>query len=164
MGLSRVASTRQALRRARSVPSSRSRKSCSEFLATGGNAFLSSELRRAISRAPTKGFFQLITDSATPVNGSFGITADAAGHDLRWLLRAVDLTSGETRPLWVCSPDVGISAATLMDTTGQRVFADMSPVGGSMLNIPCTVTSALADGTLGLIDGAQLVGDALGVD
>lgn len=132
-----------------------------KFLSAGGEAFLSTELRRALTASVDTAFFAAITDGSTPVNGSAGITADAAAIDLRWLFRHAELTV-ESRPLLVCSPDVAIAASTLMDT--GFTFPDMSPTGGSMCNVPCMVSDALAEGTLGLIDAAGLAGDALGLE
>ncbi|CAN7517547.1 hypothetical protein [Mesorhizobium caraganae] len=132
------------------------------FLSKGGEAFLSTELRRAITASVDAGFFSLITDANTPVNGSAGLTSEAAAIDLRWLFRHAGLTN-ESKPLLVMAPDVAISASTLLDS-GTFTFPDMSPVGGSMCGVPAMACDALASGTLGLVDAAGLAGDALGID
>jgi HK97 family phage major capsid protein len=132
-----------------------------KWISAGGEAFLSMELRRAISAAVDEAFFSLITDANTPINGSYGTSEDAAAADLRWMLRAVGLTA-ESRPLWAMAPDVAVAALSLA-AAGAVAFQNMSPTGGVLLGIPAMVTDALAAGDLALIDGAGLAGDAEGV-
>lgn len=132
------------------------------FLSTGGEQFLSTELRRAIVASVDTGFFSLITDGSTPTRASSGGNAIAAVVDCRYLFEQVALTA-ESRPLFVMSPDVARNAATLIDNT-NLIFPDMGPQGGQMFNIPAMPVDGLSAGTLGLIDAAGLAGDALGVE
>ncbi|RWN28892.1 phage major capsid protein [Mesorhizobium sp.] len=133
-----------------------------KFLSAGGEAFLSMELRRAITASVDAGFFSLITDGSTPTQAASGSTESAALADVYALFEAVELTA-ESKPLIVMSPDVGRRAATLSGA-GGRAFPNMGPTGGDMCGVPAMVTDALAAGTLGLVDAAGLAGDALGIN
>jgi len=127
--------------------------------ATSADEGLNNELRRAIGHEVDLQFFAEITDEDTPSIASSGDDADDARLDLLALLTAVGLTN-ESAPLFVMSPDVARRAATLAAAMGTLMFPQMSPTGGTMLNVPAMVTDALDPGTLALLDGARLIGDA----
>lgn len=132
-----------------------------KWLTTGGEAFLSTELRRAITKSVDAGFLDLIEDGSTPTQASSGSTESAALADVYNLFEAVQLTS-ESKPLLIASPDVARRAATLIGG-GGRAFPNMGPTGGEMCGVACMAVDALAAGTLGLIDGAGIAGDSEGI-
>lgn len=132
------------------------------WLSTAGEAFLSNELRKAISAGVDVGFFAAITDGSTPTQASSGSTESAALADCYALFEAVQITA-ESKPLFVMSPDVGRRAATLIGG-GGRAFPLMGPTGGEMCGVPAMAVDGLSAGTLGLIDGAGIAGDAEGVE
>src|SRR5262249_36785673 len=123
----------------------------------------SNELRRAIVAAVDTGFLGLITDGNTPTTTSFGASPLGAIGDLKHLLASVALKA-DSRPLFVMAPDVARAAATLYDSGGGFVFEDMPPTGGVMVGVPAMACDAMTAGTLGLIDGAGIAGDAQGIE
>lgn len=129
--------------------------------AGSGEAFLTNELRRAILPTLDSGFLSLITDGNTPTTASAGISAAGAVADLRWLLEQVS-PKAESRLVWVAAPDVGRGLATMYD--GGFVFPEMSPTGGTVLNLPAIVSDGMEAGTLGLLDATGIAAETMGVE
>jgi hypothetical protein len=130
------------------------------WLSTAGEAWVSMELRRAIAASVDVGFLDLISDGSTPTRPSVGSSPEAAVSDLKFLLDSTELKA-DSRPLFVMAPDVARRAATLYDNA--LVFPGMSATGGTLLNTPAMACDAMDAGTIGLIDGAAIAGDAEGV-
>ncbi len=131
-------------------------------MGSSGDALISRELRRAISRAVDGKFVEIITADLTPI-ASAGGGAEAAAVDLRALLAAID-TGAESRLIFAMSADVAKVGSTLVSTNGGYLFPALSPTGGEILNIEATVCDALDTGTLMLIDAVGLAGDADTID
>jgi hypothetical protein len=126
-----------------------------------GEAFLTTELKRAIVPTLDAGMFSLITDGSTPTMASSGPAPTGAIADIRWLLSQVN-PKAESRLVWVMSPDVGQYASTLYEA--GWVFERMGPTGGEICNTPAIVSDGLDPGTFGLIDATGIAADSLGVD
>lgn len=126
-------------------------------LTDGGEATLSSTLRDAIAVSADAQFLDDAEDGLTPVYVSTGSTADAAAADLKRMVDAVAPTA-QSRLLWAMAPDVGRAASTLM-SGDSFMFPEMSPTGGSMINVPAMVADSMAEGTIGLFDAAGFAGE-----
>lgn len=124
-----------------------------------GEALISREIRRSLAPAVDAEFISAVVDSSTPALSSSGNAATDAAADLAALLSVVEPTA-ESRLAWALSPDVGILASTLLTSGGGFLFPDMSPTGGSMLNIEAIVCDALPGGTIMLVDATGLAGDS----
>ncbi|WP_161139678.1 phage major capsid protein [Propylenella binzhouense] len=132
-----------------------------ELVRSGGSAaeaFITRELRRAVSATTDEGFLSTVTDSGTPSIPSSGTDAAAATEDIRALVTAVGLTV-DSRPVFGLAPDVARQAALLSWTSGIKTFPDFDLTGGTILGVPAIVSDALASGTIALFDGQRLGGD-----
>lgn len=125
---------------------------------TSGEALISRELRRAVSRVVDEQFLELALDDVSPLPSN-GTDAEAAANDLADLLAAVQPTS-ESRLLIGMAPDVGRAAATLTTAAGGFLFPDMTPTGGNIRGIDAIVTDALDIGQMALIDASGIAGDS----
>lgn len=111
------------------------------------NNLLLAELRKAVSAAVDVKFWELIEDEDTDLGASGGTFA----ADTQALLAAVNTTG--TGPLvWVMAPDVANKAAAEDE--------DMTPLGGAILGLSAVVSDTVPAGTLRLVNGAALAGNA----
>ncbi|MCO5058602.1 MAG: phage major capsid protein [Rhizobiaceae bacterium] len=114
---------------------------------------INAEMRAALATAVDTEFFDLIIDTSTPSRTSEGIGVESFRRDLRVLLEEVNLRG--TGPLiWAMAPDVA-NEASILDERGA-----MTPIGGELLGLPAMVSSAIPAGTLRLLNGAAIGGNA----
>lgn len=117
------------------------------------------EMRRAVSHAVDVHFLARMLSDDTPSIASAGADAEDALRDLRSLFAAVG-TTAESRPILALAPDVARGAATISTLGGARLFPGMTPTGGDMCGVPAMASDAVEAGTVLLLDGAGIAGDA----
>lgn len=125
---------------------------------SAAQSFVNRQLRRGISMALDVGFAASLTSGVAPIPA----TATPV-DDIKSLLD--DVNTGEGRLAWVAAKNVANRMALLEWPAGAS--AAVSPEGVStFLGLPYAVSPGLADGTLILLDGDQVVGniESLGVD
>ncbi len=125
---------------------------------SAGQSFVNRQLRRGLGKALDIGVAASLTSGLVPI----AATANAT-NDIKALLDAVN--TGEGRLAWIASKSVANRLALLEWPAGANKA--VSPEGVSeFLNLPFAVSPGLADGTLILLDGDQVVGEieSLGVD
>lgn len=129
-----------------------------ENTSSAAQAFVTRQLRRGLGKALDVGIAASLTDSIVPL-----VATSTAVDDIKTLLDAVN--TGEGRLAWVAAKNVANRMSLLQWPAGAAKA--VSPEGVSeFLNLPFAVSPGLADGTLILFDGDQVVGDieSLGVD
>ena len=126
--------------------------------ASGSQQLLSSELRAAVAAATDVAFINIVTDSIVAIT-SAGPDADDVRTDLAALLSAI--TIGANAKLYLLmTPEIAKALAVMSTATGDAAF-EMTPTGGTICGLTALVSDEVADGTMILIDAAQIaVGDA----
>lgn len=120
---------------------------------SAGQSFVNRQLRRALGKALDVAIASSLTAGLSPIAATSN-----ASTDLKAILD--DVNTGEGRLAWVAAKDVANRMALLPDSK-------VSPEGVSeFLNLPFAVSAGLADGSLILLDGDQVIGDieTLGLD
>lgn len=126
-----------------------------ESTGSAGEALITRELRRAVVHTVDEEFLDLVIDQNTPTATSSG---DAVA-DVKALLDAVEPTA-ESRLVFALAPDVARQAATLTTLTGGYVFPDFEILGGQIRGVPAIASDALPAGSMVLLDGTGIAGDA----
>jgi hypothetical protein len=125
---------------------------------SAGQSFVNRQLRRGLGKALDVGIAASLTFGIAPL-----VATASPTDDIKSLLD--DVNTGEGRLAWVAAKNVANRMALLEWPAGAS--AAVSPEGVStFLNLPFAVSAGLADGTLILLDGDQVVGniESLGVD
>lgn len=130
---------------------------------TKSEAFLSRELRRAISAEVDRAFFAMVIDGDTPIIASAGADVDAMIFDLRRLIEAIVPTS-ESFPIIAMHPKLVRAAATAQALAGGDLFPDLTITGGSIWGVPVMGTDALGEGEAVAMDAAMIAGEAGDID
>jgi hypothetical protein len=135
---------------------------------TAAESLISRSLRSSVSLAVDAAVVSQLTTGAVSIAATSTPLADLAS-----LLSAIDPTP-DSRLYLLAAPDVAIRMATLGSAlgigsptqmnSGQRLFPDASPVGGSVLGIPLVVSSAVTAGQLILVDASGIGGASDGVE
>ena len=139
-----------------------------ELLAAAGpssEAAFNRMLRGGVAEVVDQEFFGIIGQNLSPH------TATAAPlDDLEGLLDDVN-TTGAGALYWAMSPTTANAMAAHLATNGNRLFPEMTPVGGSILGLPALVSTAVpaapgspAPNTLWLIDASGIAGDTTEVE
>lgn len=129
------------------------------FAASDSRSFaaLRRELQRGAIAAADDAFLGIATEDMTPATA----TADPLA-DLKAMLDTVN--SGAGSLLWALGVKAGNAAATAKAPSGNRLFPEMGPQGGSILNAPAIVSDRIAEDRAILIDASGFVLDEGTVD
>jgi hypothetical protein len=129
-----------------------------------GDEIFDRELRTGVAFALDAAFLDPANDGsgAAPASVTYNAPSQASSGDIAVDLREIisnfagDLTSA----VFVTHPAVAASIATARDSSGNYLFQDCGPGGGSLLNIPLLTTRASLFDTSGsqiaLIDGGSI--------
>jgi hypothetical protein len=132
---------------------------------TAAEATFARELRGAVSDTVDAQMFEILGQGITPQAASAN-----PYDDLEALLDVVNATAGG-RMYWVMEPALANAMSCKVATDGNRLFPDLSPVGGTVLGLPALVSgqvpaaagSPAAGNSLWLVDASQVAADAEGI-
>jgi len=120
------------------------------------------QLNRAIARAHTRALDKILFSEIVAHAGTEMIPATSAIlDDLKSALDYVSSDEGSGRFFWVGKPSIANKLSTMEATGGNRLFPELSPNGGELLNLPFVVTASALEtdssgGKLLLIDAGRI--------
>ena len=138
-----------------------------ELLAATGpssEATFNRMLRGGVAEVVDQEFFAIIGQNLTPR----AATANPL-DDIETLLDDVN-TTGAGALYWAMAPTTANAMSAHLATNGNRMFPEMTPVGGALLGLPALVSTAVpaagspATNTLWLIDASGIAGDTTEVE
>jgi HK97 family phage major capsid protein len=129
---------------------------------TGGDQFLTNELRAGVAAATDLAFLPEIAIDTVEVASNGGGSAVAIYEDLAALQAAIRVGT-QSRLFYIMSPALAGQLGLKPDANGQPAFPQMSAFGGEIANTPVLVTDALESASAGeailLVDASGIAAD-----
>lgn len=121
-----------------------------------GQTLFSRELTNAIAAAVDAKMMAILLTGVS-ATATAGTSFTNAVTDLRTALAGVSTIGGKLA--WILARDTA-RRASVLSTGSSFAFPDMSPNGGTMLNIPAFVSDGATAGTLTLVNGGNVLADS----
>lgn len=124
-----------------------------------GLSLITQLLADSIAKSVDTSFFALVNDLSPITFAADGDDPDAIRAGLRQLLTAVHSRAGG-RLFFAASPE----AANRLACYSDFASGGMSPMGGTLMNLPVVVTDGLTGGELALIDASGIAANVDGLE